>query len=188
MVRKYKPKNRYCKNTKLSEKVFLSIFHEYIYGRNATETHLLIEEGVDLGVKVSRQAVEGIYLRLGKYLWDNFVRPKIEKLYLDYDLAAECESSADFIVYYLDMMRQAIDGEINYKEYRKDGIEIGSMETVERLLARSKVFNGIPAKTFHFHFAYVSFIDTMEGEVKKGRFSMDDVLIMLLNEFKKKPI
>ena len=188
MVRTYKPKNRYCKKTKLSERAFLSIYHSYIDGLSASQAHRLICKTDELDVKVSRQAVEGIYLRLGKYLWVNFVRPKIEKLYVEYGLADECESASHFIVYYLDMMRQAIEGEIDYKAYRKDGIEIGNMETVLHLIERSKKFNGLPYKTFHLHFAYVSFIETMKSEITHERFSMDDVKIMLLHEFTKHPI
>jgi hypothetical protein len=188
LVRTYKPKNRYCHRTKLSEREFLAIFHGYSSGLTATDTHKLISGTAELNVSISRQAVEGIFLRLGSFLWENFVRAKMEVLYQEHDLEAECESFDHFVVYYLDMMRQAIEGEIDYKEYRKDGIEIGSMGAVKRLYERSQKFNGLPAKTFHCHFAYASFIDTMEAEIEKGRFTMEEVKIMLLSEFEKNPL
>ncbi len=166
----------------------MAIFHGYFSGLTATDTHKLITSTEELSVSMSRQAVEGIYLRLGSFLWENFVRAKMETLYQEYNLEAEYESFDHFVVYYLDMMRQAIEGNIDYKEYRKDGIEIGSMGTVKRLYERSRKFNGHPAKTFHCHFAYVSFIDTMEVEIEKGRFTMEEVKIMLLDELEKNPL
>lgn len=188
MVRTYKPKNKYCRNTKLSERVFLSIFFGYMEGKSAKETHALLKANEEFRPACSRQAVEGIYLRLGKYLWDNFVFPKLERLYAVYELSDECPSVAHLIAYYLDMLRQAIEGEVDYKAYRQDNIEIGNMGTVKKLIDRSKAFNGLPAKTFHYHFAYASFIDTMQLEVRNGRFTMDDVLTMLLFEFEKTTI
>lgn len=188
MVRKYKPKNRYCRRTKLSEREFLAIFHGYIDGLSATETHKLIVGTTELGTLLSRQAVEGIYLRLGSYLWEQFVRKKMQTLYDEYELAEECESFAHFIAYYLDMMKQAIDGNIDYIEYRKDGIEIGNMGTVKLLYERSQKFSGLPAKTFHYHFAYVSFMDTMCSEIDAGRLTLEEVKIMLLGEFENTPL
>lgn len=188
LVRVYKPKNKYCKHTKLSERRFISIFYGYMEGKSAKETHSLIKVNDELELVCSRQAIEGVYLRLGNYLWGNFVFPKLENLYAEYELSDECPTVAHLVAYYLDMMRQAIEGEIDYQAYRQDNIEIGNMGTVEKLRKRSKTFNGLPAKTFHYHFAYVSFIDTMEMEVKSRRFTMDDVYIMLLAEFIKNPL
>lgn len=188
MVRRYKPKNRFCRRTKLSEKEFLAIFHGYIDGLSATETHKLIVGATEFGALLSRQAVEGIYLRIGSYLWEQFVRKKMQTLYAEYELANECDSFTHFVAYYLDMMRQAIDGDVDYVEYRKDGIEIGNMGTVKLLHERSRKFNGLPAKTFHYHFAYASFMDTMFSEIEAGRFTLDDMKIMLLGEFEKNPL
>lgn len=188
LVRKYKPKNRYCKRTKLSEAAFLAILSSYIDGFNATDTHSLLINTKGVDVTISRQAVEAIYLRLGNYLWDKFVKAKMRVLYEKYELDDECESFEHFIVYYLDMMRQAIEGDVDYKSYRKDGIEIGSMGAVKLLQDRSIKFNGLPAKTFHCHFAYASFIATMKHQAQSTRFSLDDVKIMMVNELIREPI
>ena len=187
MVRRYHQKNRYCRRTKLSTETFIAIFHCYMEGRTASEAYAIISTS-DLSETCSRQAVEGFYLKLGDYLWENFVFPKLAKIYEDYELSGECPSVAHLVAYYLDMMRKAIEAEIDYNFFREDGIEIGNMGTVKKLAERARAFKGLPAKTFNFHFAYVSFVDTMEEEVKKGRFSMDDVYIMLLNELEKNPL
>lgn len=188
MVRTYKPKNRYCRRTKLSEQSFLAIFFSYMDGDAATEAHHAINKMNSVELSCSRQAIEGVYLKLGKYLWEHFVYPKLEAKYLEYDLKGECPSVGHLIAYYLDMMRQAIEGEIDYSAYREDGIEIGSLETITKLRARSQAFNGLPAKTFHHHFAYVSFISTMEADAAQKGYSMDDVYVMLLQQFEKKPL
>ena len=167
---------------------FINTLNAKLQGKSVKETHELLKANDDLESACSRQAVEGMYLRLGNYLWVNFVCPKLEKLYAEYELSDECPTVAHLVAYYLDMMRQAIEGEIDYQAYRQDNIEIGNMGTVKKLRRRSKAFNGLPAKTFHYHFAYVSFIDTMEMEVKSGRFTMDDVYTMLLAELVKNPL
>lgn len=139
-------------------------------------------------MKCSRQAVEVIYLRLGRYLWEYFVQPKLSAKYKEYALQNDCPSVENLIAYYLDMMRQAIEGRIDYHAYRQDQIEIGSLETVTRLHARSKAFNGLPTKTFHYHFAYVSFITTMEDEAKQRGYGIEDIYAMLLLQFEQEPL
>jgi len=166
----------------------VAIFYGYMEGASGSGLHSRLMKDRDEGLHCSRQAVEGMYLRFGEYLWKNFVYEKLASSYSEANVTEDCPTVSHLVVYYLDVVRQAIEGELNYSAFRAEGVEFGSMETVQKLILRSKSFSGLPAKTFHFHFAYVSFIETMENVVEKGRFSMDDVYIMLLSEFEKNPI
>ena len=166
MVRTYKPKNRFCRKTKLSEPVFLAMLRLYAKGGSINETVQVLGRWCRMsGEKpVSRQAINGLFLKFGKRLWEisgfPFFRDRsVMGKYLYKDRVPEpselddVELTRNFVYKLTDMryIRHELKAHgIEDMAYKSTGIFADRPKFFETLVSLSKQAKGLPPDTFGY--------------------------------------
>lgn len=93
----YTPKNRYCKNSNLSEDIFLVVLWYYLQTAPATEAHTAIKQDKRFaGNEPSERTISAYYKKIGEFLFRNTflvlaheVNEKLDKIELEYPVEYE---------------------------------------------------------------------------------------------------
>ena len=166
MVRTYKPKNRFCRKTKLSEPVFLAMLRLYARRTSVNETVKILARWSRMsGEKpVSRQAINGMFLKFGKRLWEisgfPFFRDRSvmgKYLYKDRVPAPseldDVELTRNFVYTLTDMryIRHELKAYgIEDMAYKSAGIFADRPKFFDTLVSLSKQAKGLPPDTFGY--------------------------------------
>ncbi len=170
MVRTYKQKNRYCRDTKLSEPVYLCLARLFSEGHTETMAARIMRRWcARYGDKpVSRQAINGHFQRFGQYLWilifknpdQDFPYDKSWTGYKDLSFLRE-------LVYFPGdsyerrLKRITLENKRNRELFSKhdpmilevDPSDSLKSEEITVLYKVSQELNGIPDKTFYVYWA-----------------------------------
>jgi hypothetical protein len=143
-------KNRYCRRTKLSEKEFLSILSAYCAGLTATEA---AKANAAVEKPASRQTVERIFLQLGNYLYERYVRTIfVELAKRNPERLSDVDESERIV---LDRLWDAMRGDLDYAYFRNVKLPFpGGDELLLVLKRRWAAFNGFTRDKFPAHLAY----------------------------------
>ena len=191
MVRSYKPKNRYCRRTKITEPVFLAILRIYARGHSVNDAVKVLERWCRRSSEntVSRQAINGFFLKFGKRLWEisgyPFFRDRkamIRYLYNERvpepSELSEIEDARAYIYANIDIrdMRKVL-AELSIEDsvHRLQGIFDRRPRLFERMVNLSKAAKGLPPDTFGYELTralvlhdaeYVSDFARRDAEIK----------------------
>jgi len=154
--KKHLLKNKYCKNSNLTELQFEMILHTYIWGHSATEAQRIIEL---VSHKISRPTIETYFLKIGERLFKE-CSPLVMQMLIDsqpghhwsYKDYKELED------YYVGEYWKLINENLDYRSYREGGVILPSPVIHELLLSRKKLFRGFPIKTFKAHLGYALYL------------------------------
>ena len=140
-------KNRFCRNTKLSEHEFHLVLLLYVRGSTALEAQ---QDLLDLyGVKLSRQTISTLFVKLGDYIWQRIFRPKLLANARDGNPDMSL-SDEDWEQSFQDQLWDHMLGKLDYAEYRKHGEAYpgDDVKLVEILRIRWRHQNGFPRDKF----------------------------------------
>lgn len=142
-------KNRYCRNTKLSEEEFLSILAAYCSRTTASEAATTSPAHKK---PASRQTVERIFLQLGDYLYRKYVSPIFVELARRNPKLSDVTESERVI---LDGLWQAMRGELDYEYFRRHKLPFPGGDALLLVLKnRWTMLNGFTRDKFPHHVAY----------------------------------
>jgi hypothetical protein len=140
-------KNRFCRNTKLSEHEFHLVLLLYIRGGTAGETQ---EDLLELyGVKISRQTIATLFVRLGEYIWRRMFRDKMIAHWKSTNPDVE-RSDTEWEQVIHDQLWDHMLGNLDYAEFRKrdEAYPGDEVKLVDILRIRWRGQSGFPRHTF----------------------------------------
>ena len=142
-------KNKFLRDTKLTEEEFLSILWGFCGGVTASDMHTIFKNAEN---PISRQTIARKYTELGYYLWDNVVRQSYIDMYREAN-SDQDRSSFGIENYVLDTLWKALEGTLNYSAFREVGSEYPGADILPALKARWVAFNGFSRDHFAGHVA-----------------------------------
>lgn len=173
--KKWIPKNRYCRRSKLDEEEFdylLNLyFSEIFYGftREVCSEEFLrgcyLDRPSYNAKHFSRQAIFVYFKRIGQYIWDNFVvidNPVLAEPFVLDELLDLIHGKIDSITIH----KEAYDSLYKYPLYINTDNLIRSL-LFYLLSQRSKNTRGLNKKTFYLEFSRVYFIYVATKESRK---------------------
>lgn len=149
-------KNRYCRNTKLSETEFMWIVVHYCVGSLATDTQVAL---AGREMRLSRQTIEKKFLDIGHYLYRNNALPQLLRFHKELNPDSD-RTDDEWEQLWLDGLWENMRGTLDYAEYRFKNRNYPGHDTLIRTLRmRWKLYKGFPRNKFPSHVGFATFYD-----------------------------
>ena len=146
------PKNRYCRDSNLTEEEFTAIVACFVKGRTATSAQKAMSE--DGGYKVSRPTVATYFVRIGNYIYEKMARPAMLEAMRGENPGLDWPDEK-LERYAVEELWKNMRGETDYEAYRERGL-IFPHEVFRTLLVhRNKKLRGLTRDTFPSHLGYL---------------------------------